>query len=50
MGKFLIVTDSLSCLQALPFTAFKSQISHLIITIRRILYCLTESDIDIQFL
>lgn len=49
-NKFLIVTDSLSCLQALSSTVFKPQISPLIINIRRILYCLTESGKDIQFL
>jgi len=49
-NKFLIVTDSLSCLQALSSTAFKSQISPLTINIRRILFCLTKSGKDIQFL
>ncbi|KAF0754884.1 RNase H domain-containing protein, partial [Aphis craccivora] len=49
-NKFLIATDSLSCLQALTSNAYNSNLSPLIITIRQIVYSLTGAGTDIQFL
>ncbi|XP_025418121.1 uncharacterized protein LOC112688914 [Sipha flava] len=49
-NKFLIITDSLSCLQALASNVFNTPNSPLIITIRSLLHTLTELNFNIQFL
>ena len=49
-NNFLIVTDSLSCLQALSSNCFKSQTSALIIKIKLLLFTLFESGSEVQFL
>jgi len=49
-GKFLIVLDSLSCLQALVANVFRSHPSHLLFKIKKILFTLAQSGYDIQFL
>lgn len=49
-NKFLIATDSLSCLQSLSSYIFKSPSSSLIFLIRNLLFSLKEKGFEIQFL
>lgn len=50
LNKYLIISDSISCLQSLNYNPFNSHISSLVLCIKSLIFCISQQNYIIHLL